>query len=71
MRRRRHGQGEGEEIVVDGEEKVLAAVELVGHGGGVQLSAGVEVPESFAGGGIESEKIASVVGAEQEMAGGG
>ena len=61
-------KGEGEEIVLYGEEKVLAAVELVGHGGGVELSAGVEMPEGFAAGGIESEKIAGVVGAEEQMA---
>jgi hypothetical protein len=65
VNRRGRGQGEGVEDILDGEEEVLAAVELVGHGGGVQLSAGVEMPEGFAGGGIESEKIAGVVGAEE------
>ena len=71
MNRSGRGQGEGVEDVLDGEEEVLAAVELVGHGGGVQLSAGVEVPEGFAGGGIESQEIAGIIGAEEEMTGGG
>src|SRR5689334_13111166 len=33
------------------------------------MTAGVEMPESFAGGRVESEEIAGVVGAEKEMSG--
>lgn len=64
-------QGEGEEVVLDGEEEVLATVELISHGGGVEVAAGVEVPEGFAGGGIESQEIAGIIGAEEKIAGGG
>ena len=35
------------------------------------MAAGVQVPEGFAGGGIESEQVAGIVGAEEEVAGSG
>src|ERR1051325_6451683 len=65
------GEGEGVESVFDWNNEVLAAVELIGHGGSEKLAADVEMPESFAGGGIESEEIPLVVRGEEEMAGGG
>jgi hypothetical protein len=44
VRRGEHGQGESVEDVLDRQDQVLAAVELVSHWGGVQASAGVKMP---------------------------
>src|SRR5438270_9883556 len=47
--------------------EVLTTVDPVGHRRGDQMTAHVEVPESFTRGGIHGEKIAGIVRGEKQM----
>ncbi len=69
--RQRRGQREGVENVLDSEDEVLPSVEFVGHRRRIHATAGVQVPQGFARGRIESQQIAGIIGAKQEMSAGG
>src|ERR1700732_4467816 len=71
VRRSGRGQGEGIENVLHWQNHVLPPVELVGHRRSGHASTGVQVPQRRARGGIQSQQIAGIIGAEEEMAGGG
>ena len=64
MRWGRWGKRERVENVLHREDEVLPPVELIGHRRGIHATASVQVPQDLARGGIESEQIAGIVGAE-------
>ena len=53
--RQRRGQRGGVENVLDSEDEVLPSVEFVGHRRRIHAAAGVQVPQGFARGRIESQ----------------
>src|SRR5260370_40575680 len=60
-------QREGVENVLHSDDEVLPPVEFIGHRRGDHASSGVQMPQGFARGWIESQHIAGVIGAEEEM----
>src|SRR6516162_812652 len=71
LRRDALRQGKRVKNVLHGDDQVLPAVKLVGHGGGDQVTAHIEVPESLARRGIQSKQIAGIVRGEKQVPGGG
>ena len=61
-------KAEGEKGRAGGNGDVLLAIDGVRHGSRVDGSAALEVPENFAGGGVERHKIAISIARENEAA---
>ena len=62
-------QCEAIEDVLDSQDDVLPPVEFVGHRRGRHASASVQVPQRLPRGGIQSQQVAGIIGAKEEMAG--
>src|SRR5262249_41361207 len=65
------GESERYERGAGGDRYILAAVEFVGHRSGIDGGPGLEMPEVFAGIGIESDKITFQIASEDQMPGRG
>ena len=60
---------ESEKCLSGGDDHMLFAVTQVGDGIGGDLPAGLKIPQGFAGGGIEREKVAFLAAAKDQATG--
>src|SRR5580704_7232592 len=63
------GQCEGVQNVLHSDNEVLSAVKFIGHRRSLHAASSVQMPEGFAGGRIEGQQVARVIGAEKKMSG--